>query len=247
MGWNRHRLLWDGNGTNRYVPWTTLGLSMGMSFLWKSHGKRPMEWDGTGINCYGAGMGQINVSHGQPWVFRVLGPPPLRTSREEIKAWKVIGGEFTEHLLCPRHLGKGVFCPLNHKRARRGVGRPPPDLKIFRANSVFRASASCSEILNVKRISNTVKSFRAHSVFQGKRKLLKNPECKKYIQYSEFRATLFLRASTKLLKNPEWWKVYSIQWKISGQAQVAKKPWTVKKFSIQCAFTWGWSVQFGLV
>jgi len=27
--------------------------------------------------------------------------------------------------------------------------------------------------------------FRAHSVFQGKRKLLKNPECKKYIQYSE--------------------------------------------------------------
>jgi len=59
---------------------------MGMSFLWKSHGKRPMEWDGTGINCYGAGMGQINVSHGQPWVFRVLGPPPLRTSREEIKA-----------------------------------------------------------------------------------------------------------------------------------------------------------------
>jgi len=24
-----------------------------------------------------------------------------------------------------------------------------------------------------------------HSVFQGKRKLLKNPECKKYIQYSE--------------------------------------------------------------
>jgi len=27
--------------------------------------------------------------------------------------------------------------------------------------------------------------FRAHSVYQGKRKLLKHPECKKYIQYSE--------------------------------------------------------------
>jgi len=28
-----------------------------------SHG---MGWDGTGINCYGMGMGQINMSHGQP-------------------------------------------------------------------------------------------------------------------------------------------------------------------------------------
>jgi len=27
--------------------------------------------------------------------------------------------------------------------------------------------------------------FRLHSVFHGKRKLLKNPKCKKYIQYSE--------------------------------------------------------------
>jgi len=32
---------------------------MGMSFL----------WDGTGINCYGMGMGQINMSHGQPCGF----------------------------------------------------------------------------------------------------------------------------------------------------------------------------------
>jgi len=23
------------------------GLSMGMSFIWESHGKRPMEWDST--------------------------------------------------------------------------------------------------------------------------------------------------------------------------------------------------------
>jgi len=38
---------------------------MGMGFLWESHGKRPMGWDGTGINCYGMGMGQINMSHGQ--------------------------------------------------------------------------------------------------------------------------------------------------------------------------------------
>jgi len=25
-----------------------------------------IPWDGTGINCYGMGMGQINMSHGQP-------------------------------------------------------------------------------------------------------------------------------------------------------------------------------------
>jgi len=24
MGWDRHKLLWDGNGTDKYVPWTTL-------------------------------------------------------------------------------------------------------------------------------------------------------------------------------------------------------------------------------
>jgi len=40
----------------------------------------------------------------------------------------------------------------------------------------FRASVSCSKLLNVKSIFNTVKSFRANSVFQGKRESLKNPE-----------------------------------------------------------------------
>jgi len=62
-----------------------------------------------------------------------------------------------------------------------GGGRPLV-FKIFRANSVFRASASCSKILNDKKYFTTVKNFRAtlffraNSVFQGKRKLLKNPE-----------------------------------------------------------------------
>jgi len=68
-GWDKHKLLWDGNGTDKYVPWTTLGLSMGMPFLRESRGKRPMGWDGTGINCYVMGMGQINMSHGQPCMF----------------------------------------------------------------------------------------------------------------------------------------------------------------------------------
>jgi len=26
MGWDRHQLLWDGNGTDKYVPWTTLDI-----------------------------------------------------------------------------------------------------------------------------------------------------------------------------------------------------------------------------
>ena len=69
--------------------------------------------------------------------------------------------------------------------------------------------------------------LRESSVFQGKRKLFKNPECKKYIQYSEkFHGNSVFRASAgysklqnnkkyiqysenfqgkrKLLKNPEW-------------------------------------------
>jgi len=24
MGWDRHKLLWNGNETDKYVPWTTL-------------------------------------------------------------------------------------------------------------------------------------------------------------------------------------------------------------------------------
>jgi len=45
---------------------------------------------------------------------------------------------------------------------------------------------------------HSVSEFKAHSVFQRKRTLLKNPECKKYIQYSEK-----FQGKHKLLKNPE--------------------------------------------
>ena len=40
----------------------------------------------------------------------------------------------------------------------------------------FRASASCSKIQNIKSIFHTVKIFRASLFFQGKRGLLKTPE-----------------------------------------------------------------------
>jgi len=53
--------------------------------------------------------------------------------------------------------------------------------------------------------------FRAHSVFQGKRKMLKNPEYKSILNaVKNFRATLSFRANSvfqgkrRLLKNPEW-------------------------------------------
>jgi len=73
-------------------------------------------------------------------------------------------------------------------------------VKNCRATLFFRASAICSKILNDKIYFNTVKNSRA-TVFQGKRKLLTNPECGKYIQYSEnFQGNCF-----------------------SGQAQVAQK------------------------
>jgi len=58
-----------------------------------------------------------------------------------------------------------------------GEGLPPPGLKNFRANSVFRASGSCSKILNGKKyIVNTVKIFKENSVFLGMCKLFRNTE-----------------------------------------------------------------------
>jgi len=53
----------------------------------------------------------------------------------------------------------------------RGWGiRRPPGLKNF------RASNSCSKILDDKKIFQCSEKFHGNSVFQGKRKLLKNPE-----------------------------------------------------------------------
>jgi len=35
MEWNRHKLLWDGNGTDKHVPWTTLEIATSV-WGWKS-------------------------------------------------------------------------------------------------------------------------------------------------------------------------------------------------------------------
>jgi len=47
-------------------------------------------------------------------------------------------------------------------------------VKNFRATLFFRASTSCSKLLNIKGIFNAVKNFRANSVFRASEKLLKN-------------------------------------------------------------------------
>ena len=50
-----------------------------------------------------------------------------------------------------------------------------------------------------------MKNFGGNSVFQDKRKLLKTPECKKYIQYSEkFQGNSVFQGKRMLLNNPEW-------------------------------------------
>jgi len=87
----------------------------------------------------------------------------------------------------------------SHWRTRRGRrSGSTPGLKNFRANSVFRASACCSKTLNdtkcystwkisgqlcfsgqaqvaknpvYESVFNTVKIFRANSIFQGKHKV----------------------------------------------------------------------------
>jgi len=77
-------------------------------------------------------------------------------------------------------------------------------LKIFRANSVFRASASCSKTLNDKKYFNTVKNPMATLFFRASASCSKILNGKKYIQYSEnFQGNSVLQGKRELLKNPE--------------------------------------------
>jgi len=93
----------------------------------------------------------------------------------------------------------------------------------------FRESASCSKFLNVKIVFNTVKNFRANSVFQGKFRVAQ----KSWIVRNIFNTVKIFRGNC-----------------FSRKAQIAQNYWTVKIFSIQCIqgeFTSGWSVLFGPV
>ena len=49
------------------------------------------------------------------------------------------------------------------------------------------------------------KKFQDKLCFQGKRKLLKNPKCKKYMQYSEkFQGKLCFQGKRKIAQKSEW-------------------------------------------
>jgi len=86
----------------------------------------------------------------------------------------------------------------------------------------------------------TVKNIYSIQRIQGKHKLLKNPECKKYIEYSEkFQGKLCFSGwaqSCSQIFNGKKYIQYSEKFEgtlcFSRQAQVAQKSWTVKIFSI---------------
>ena len=100
---------------------------------------------------------------------------------------------------------------------------------IFQYNE-FRACASCSKIVNVKSIFNTVKIFRASSVFQGKRKVAQKSWMLKIysIQWKLSGKTVF-EGMCKAAQKSWLVKIYPIQWKISRQGQSCSKILNVKK------------------
>jgi len=56
----------------------------------------------------------------------------------------------------------------------------------------------------VKNILNAVKNFKGKLFFSGLAEVVKNSECKKHIQYSEkFQGNSVFQGKRKLLKNPE--------------------------------------------
>jgi len=61
-----------------------------------------------------------------------------------------------------------------------GERLPPSGLKKFSANSVFRASVSCSKFLNDKKYFKTVKNFRATLFFSASASCSKIRNDKKY-------------------------------------------------------------------
>jgi len=86
-----------------------------------------------------------------------------------------------------------------HRCTSRGGGRRPV-LKNFRANSVFRASANCSKILNDKKYIQ-YREFRANAVLRARASCSKTLNDKKYIFNTvNSRHTLFFRASASCSK-----------------------------------------------
>ena len=114
------------------------------------------------------------------------------------RAWKISGHTlcFRASVNCSKILNvKSIFNTVKNFRANSVFRTSTSGSKILNVKNIFHAvnsrqlyfsgqAQSCSKILNVKSIFNTVKIFRENCL-HGKRKLLKNPEYKNYIQYSE--------------------------------------------------------------
>jgi len=108
----------------------------------------------------------------------------------------------------------------------------------FRHTLFFRASKSCSNTLNVKRILNTVKNSMTNSVFRASAnssKILKDKNISKRWKIS--RQTLFFRACASCSK---FWMIKNVYIQHSefrahsvfqGKPQVAQKSWKIKNIS----------------
>ena len=116
---------------------------------------------------------------------------------------------------------------------RGGGSAAPPGLKIFRANSVFRASTICSKIRNDKRYFNTVKNSRA-TLFSGQAQVAQKSWMSKVysIQWKISGYTLFFRESTgcsKILNVKNIFNTVNLgQLFFQGKRKVAQNSWLVK-------------------
>jgi len=118
-------------------------------------------------------------------------------------------------------------------------------VKTFRANSVSMGKRKLFKILNDKNyIFNTAKSV--HTLFfRASTSCSKILNDEKYIQHSEtFQGTLCFSGQAQSCSKILWMiKIYSMQWNVSGQtlfsgqAQVSQKSWKIKNISIH------WKIQ----
>jgi len=74
----------------------------------------------------------------------------------------------------------------------------------YQGNSVFHGKRKLLKNPECKKYIPYIEKLLGNSVFQGKRELLRTPECITYIQYSEkFQGNSIFQGKRRLLKPPE--------------------------------------------